>query len=103
MSKGDSEALHIHALNDETFNDGDIIKFTVKRNVNETEGVIEKSVTVVGNNTTDVLINLTKDDTDLEIGNYVYDIRIVNGSVCTTPYKYKRFSIIATVGDNNGL
>ena len=77
---------------DYTFEDGDMLYFTVKNkpdNDNTDDGALIKKSWTVG---TDALydddgyleLNLSETDTDIDFGDYVYDIKLVNATVGET-------------------
>lgn len=62
------------ALDNYNLEDGDSVTFTISRQVEEEEPILQKTVTdfVDGIAT----VKLTKEDTNIEIGTYLYDIQI---------------------------
>lgn len=75
-----------------TFQDGDEIYFTVKtkpdNDQTDTDALITKNWTVGTDAEYDddgyLNLNLTENETDIDFGDYVYDIKLVNSSVAET-------------------
>ena len=80
--KGDTAIFNIN-INNYNFVEGDKVYFTVKRNVDDIENVIQKVVTNFENN--QVKIFLSKEDTNVPVGEYLYDVQcsLINGIVDT--------------------
>ena len=84
LTRGDSATIlvQIKDLNGDIYNlePGDKLLFTMKRNCNTTEIVIQKDIT------SDSIINITHDDTkNLDYGSYIFDVQctLANGKVYT--------------------
>lgn len=96
-----TEALHFRRKNTEIlyirskdydFQDGDILYFTVKpepdNDSTDSAAIIKKQWTVGVDAEVDeegyVRLQLTPSDTDVDFGEYFYDIKLVSGSVSET-------------------
>ena len=80
--QGDTAVFNVN-INNYEFVDGDIIYFTVKKDIKDKDYVLQKIVTTfVDNNAT---FELDKYDTNINAGNYIYDIQasLSNGIVDT--------------------
>lgn len=78
----------------------DEVLFTVKRNVNTTEIVFQKTV-VYGENVTIE----PQDTASLSYGNYVYDVQVTSGAVVDTVITPSVFEVLHEVtfgGDTDG-
>lgn len=88
--KGDTAILDLNIKN-HTFVVGDKVYFTVKESVDDTVKVIQKIVTTFENNIAKVI--LSKEDTNVEVGSYLYDIQLslLDGRVDTVvaPTKFE--------------
>ena len=96
LTRGDSFYCQIALKKDGeayTPQEGDVIRFAMKKNYWDAEAVIEK---IVPNDT--MLLALTPADTAIDIGNYEYDIEITfaNGDVDTFINR-QLFSIVPEV------
>ena len=80
--RGDTAIFDL-TLDNYTFVEGDKVYFTVKNTVYDTLNIIQKVITEFEENK--VRIMLTKEDTDIDIGMYTYDVQcsLVNGLVDT--------------------
>lgn len=86
-----TQTLYIKS-DDYTFQDGDEIYFTVKaqpdNDQTDADALITKSWTVGTDAEYDdegyLNLNLTENETDIDFGDYVYDIKLVNSSVAET-------------------
>lgn len=80
--KGDTAMFDI-TLDNYTFTEGDMVYFTVKKRIKDSQCVIQKVVDVFEENTARVY--LTTEDTNIESGIYIYDIQVslTNGIVDT--------------------
>lgn len=86
-----TQTLYIKS-DDYTFQDGDEIYFTVKaqpdNDQSDSTALITKSWTVGTDAEYDdegyLNLNLTENETDIDFGDYVYDIKLVNASVAET-------------------
>lgn len=89
--KKDTASLDI-LLDNYTLTDGDRVTLTIDREV-EQETPIKQIIVTNFNEEGGAIINLTSEDTDLEIGTYKYDIQIntADGRVDTVigPAKFK--------------
>lgn len=78
MIRGDSEAIGLEFVNKDgspySFEEGDIVYFTVKRTVNTERVAIQKKKKNLEGNKVDIEIK-PSDTSELEFGNYVYDIQ----------------------------
>lgn len=88
--KGDTAIFDI-ATSNYIFKDGDKVYFTVKYSVDDEEKVIQKVITSFNENVAKVI--LSKDDTNVDIGVYVYDVQLslLDGRVDTVipPTKFE--------------
>ena len=79
------------SLDNYLLSDGDKVKFTVNTKVQLETPLLQKVITEFPNNK--AVIRLTAEDTDLEPGNYLYDIQVdsADGRVDTVigPAKFK--------------
>lgn len=86
-----TQTLYIKS-EDYTFTTGDTLYFTVKtkpdNDQTDTDALISKSWTVGTDAEYDsdgyLNLNLAETDTDIDFGDYVYDIKLVNGEVAET-------------------
>lgn len=86
-----TQTLYIKS-DDYTFQDGDEIYFTVKskpdNDQTDADALITKNWTVGADAEYDdegyLNLNLTENETDIDFGDYVYDIKLVNASVAET-------------------
>ena len=91
IPRKNSQILYIKS-SDYTFQSGDHIYFTVKTepdsSASDTSALIKKDWTVGTNASydTDGYLNLAlaEADTNIEVGDYYYDIKLVSGSVAET-------------------
>lgn len=72
--KGDTAIFNI-TMNNYEFVEGDKLYFTVKKNVGDTESVIQKIISTF--NGRKAKIFLSKEDTDIDMGTYLYDVQCV--------------------------
>ena len=88
--QGDTASFTINVEN-YNFVEGDIVYFTVKENVQDSKYVIQKIVKNFDGNV--VRFNLSSSDTNIDVGDYVYDIQVslANGVVDTVvlPSKFE--------------
>ena len=88
--KGDTGIFNI-AMSTYEFVEGDKLYFTVKKNVGDSKSVLKKVVSDFKGRKAKIF--LSKEDTDLEVGTYVYDVQcsLVNGVVDTVipPTKFE--------------
>jgi len=97
MVRGDTETITIKKtdINDNqvSFSDGDIIYFTIKKSIHDTNKILQKVVTtfIDGN----ALIEITHNDTkDIIYGTYLYDVQLTDkNGVVTTLIEPSRFYI----------
>ena len=96
--QGDSAAFDIDIEN-YNFVDGDKIYFTVKKNIEDSKYVIQKIVDNFNNNS--AKFSLNPSDTNIDVGEYVYDIQVslLNGIVDTVVLPSK-FEVIGGVTDD---
>jgi len=86
-----TQTLYIKS-DDYTFQDGDQLYFTVKtkpdNDQTDADALITKNWTVGTDAEYDdegyLNLNLTESETDIDFGDYVYDIKLVNASVAET-------------------
>lgn len=86
-----TQTLYIKS-DDYTFQDGDEVYFTVKtkpdNDQTDADALITKNWTVGTDAEYDddgyLNLNLTENETDIDFGDYVYDIKLVNSSVAET-------------------
>lgn len=88
--RGDTGVFNI-AMSTYEFVEGDKLFFTVKKNVGDSKSVLKKVISDFRGRKAKVF--LSKEDTDIEAGNYVYDVQcsLVNGVVDTVipPTKFE--------------
>ncbi|MBP3931741.1 MAG: hypothetical protein J6D47_19515 [Peptostreptococcaceae bacterium] len=88
--KGDTAIFNI-SMNNYEFVEGDELYFTVKKNVGDKENIIQKTVSTFNGRKAKVF--LSKEDTDIDAGSYLYDVQcsLVNGVVDTVipPTKFE--------------
>ena len=70
---GDTGILNL-SIDNYTFVDGDIVYFTVKKDINDTNYKFQKVVKEFEDNV--AIIKLSSKDTNLEAGEYLYDIQL---------------------------
>ena len=100
LTQGDSTALTFNFYNsDDTpynLSSGEKVCLIVKRNFSNPDVVIYKEEINPGENY--VTFNLVPEDTEsVEWGNYIYNIRIMNGSNVFTPFNTSMFKISEVV------
>ena len=86
-----TQILYIKS-NDYAFEDGDVIYFTVKvkpdNDQTDSDALVKVDWTVGTDAQYDsdgyLNLNLTENDTDIDFGDYVYDIKLVNATVKET-------------------
>ena len=71
--RGDTGILNVN-VSGYNFVEGDIVYFTVKKSIKDKEHVIQKVVTEFNENT--AKFKLSKEDTNIKAGNYIYDIQV---------------------------
>ena len=93
--QGDTGIFNINVEGHE-FVEGDLVYFTVKKDIKDKEYVLQKIVSEFTDNT--AIFNLSKEDTNLEVGSYIYDIQtsLINGIVDTIVLPAK-FEVIGGV------
>lgn len=88
--KGDTAIFNI-TINNYEFVDGDKVYFTVKTSVDDADNIIQKVVTSFNANESKII--LSKEDTNIDVGVYLYDIQcsLANGIVDTVipPTKFE--------------
>ena len=88
--QGDTAIFNIN-INDYEFVDGDIVYFTVKKDIKDKDYVLQKIVSDFIDNK--AFFQLSKHDTNISAGSYVYDIQVSlhNGIVDTVvlPSKFE--------------
>jgi hypothetical protein len=82
VTRGDTAVIKLELDNYEFVN-GDVVYFSVKKNKKDKEYVIQKTVTEFKGNSASV--KLYAEDTDIEEGNYWYDIQcsLLDGRIDT--------------------
>ena len=92
---GDTAIFNIN-INDYEFVDGDIVYFTVKKDIKDKDYVLQKKVnTFICNN---AIFELNKDDTNIEVGNYIYDIQAsLHNGIVDTIILPSKFEVIGGV------
>jgi len=98
VTKGDNISFTVTANTD--FTNGSTVAFTVKKNSRDIDNVIYKTVTITNSSTRSITISLTKSDTDIIAGRYVYSIRQIKNNECNTPIASSYFTITDVVGSN---
>ena len=80
--KGDTAIFNISMHNYE-FVEGDKVYFTVRKNADDMESVIQKTISVFDGRKAKIF--LSKEDTDIQAGTYLYDVQcsLANGVVDT--------------------
>lgn len=95
ISRGDNGVLHISMTGDVPEN-GTTILFSVKKHISDTTPVLEKRISI---SNAQVIVELTCQDTDIAIGDYWWDLRIIYAGIMVhTPIKPHRFRILEVVG-----
>ena len=88
--KGDTAIFDVN-ISDYNFVEGDKVYFTVKKNVDDVGNTIQKIVSTFEGNKAKIV--LCKEDTNIPVGVYLYDIQcsLVNGMVDTVvlPTKFE--------------
>ena len=70
---GDTGLLNL-SIDNYTFVDGDIVYFTVKKDINDTSYKFQKIIKEFEDNV--AVIKISSEDTNLEAGEYLYDIQL---------------------------
>ena len=96
FSRGDSGSLVFKFSRNIT--SSETVVFTVKKHLSGEKMFVPKKIVGTGSDT--VTVNLTKTDTNIPVGTYFYDVRIIEGNTVTTPFKPRRFTVLASIGDN---
>lgn len=93
--KGDTAIFNIN-INNYNFVEGDKVYFTVKKTIDDIENIIQKVVTDFKCN--QVKIFLSKEDTNVPVGEYLYDVQcsLSNGIVDTVVLPTK-FTVIGGI------
>ena len=73
ITQGDTAFLDITITNYEPV-EGDVLYFTVKKDINSAENTIQKKITVFDDNVAKVILSTT--DTNIDIDTYIYDIQL---------------------------
>ena len=88
MTRGDSESITVTMKNTEgelvPFEDGDLLYFTIKENINTESKILQKAITIFRDGS--ALIGILPEDTkSLRCKEYVYDIQLnrIDGTVST--------------------
>ena len=71
--KGDTAIFNIN-IDGYDFVAGDKVYFTLKKDIKDKEYTLQKVVSEFSNNS--AIFELNKDDTNLEVGLYIYDIQV---------------------------
>ena len=97
MVRGDT-AVFTLTLKDYVLSDGDQVKFTVKRNPNESKAYITKTITEFTDGK--AIITLTESDTkSMDDGDYLYEVECrLQGGVVDTVITSTKFVLIADLG-----
>lgn len=100
ISKGDSGVLTLRFTGEDIPPNDTIVLFTVRKNVDSEEKLIEKRLEMEDG---ECIVQLTVDDTELPYGRYWWDVRLLyeTGDVYT-PMRPAEFLIVETVGDADG-
>lgn len=96
ISRGDTGTLTV-TLTGDVPDDGTVALVTLRRDVNKTDAVWEKRISILDGA---IVIPLTKADTDIPWFDYVWDIRLLyqNGDIYT-PFEPALFRVCEVVGD----
>ena len=78
VSQGETPVLIVTPAGGYSFDQGDTVKLTVKKKVTDAEAVISKTVTTFSYGK--AAIEFTTTDTNIDAGNYVYDIQVMLSS-----------------------
>ena len=73
ITQGDTAFFDITVSNYE-FGEGDILFFTVKKDLSSIENIIQKRITEFDGNVGKVVLSV--DDTNIDVGVYIYDIQL---------------------------
>lgn len=100
LTRGDTTRICI-VMEGRDLPDGTEAVFTVKRTAwKKTEPVLQKQLTVLDNK---AHLFLDSDETDIEPGNYVWDVRVKEpddeGMNIFTPMEYGRFGVLEAISD----
>ena len=71
--QGDTAIFDLN-ISDYNFVEGDVVYFTVKKSIKDKEYTLQKVVTEFNKNT--AKFKLSKEDTNIRAGNYIYDIQV---------------------------
>lgn len=102
LTRGDTAFITISAANSagehRPFVNGDTVRFTVKRDVNAVDSVIQKVFTDFELDGT-ILLTITPDDTKgLHYRDYVYDVELTtNDGIVITIVKPSKFTVLPEV------
>jgi len=81
ITRGDSAVLNL-SIEGYTAQEGDTLTFSVKKNCNDAQPVIQKSI-----DTTEMTITIDHEDTaNLEFGDYFYDVQLRRDNGETVTY-----------------
>lgn len=96
MVRGDSEHI-IVGIKDGTFNDGDVVEFTVRTRPTSTDKVIYKKITEF-NEDGKAEIRIDPEDTaNARFGTHVYDVQLTRNENVKTVIKTSSFEIMSEV------
>ena len=93
--QGDTAIFNINFY-DYEFVDGDIVYFTVKKDIKDMDYVLQ----IIVSTFTDynAIFKLNKDDTNIEVGNYIYDIQAsLHNGIVDTIILPSKFEVIGGV------
>lgn len=101
LTRGDSLQFKV-TISGRELPEGTIALFTVKRNANAEEAVIEKRLAVDADGV--VLVGISSDESDLPPRTYYWDLRVLlplgDGTYeVRTPMEYAALTILGVIGD----
>jgi len=96
ITRGDTGIFDL-PIEDYILADGDTVYFTVKKSLASTEKIIQKVITTFNRNGS-AQIELLSTDTDIDPGNYIYDVRVdLSGGIKDTIVGPSQFKILEGV------
>jgi len=102
ITKGQSKAYDLtFTTGDGTAQDitGATITFTVKRTLSDVDAVVTKTATITDATAGKATITLAPTDTDLDLGEYYYDIWLESSSIPALPIQRGKLVITWRVGE----
>ena len=93
--QGDTATFTIN-VDEHEFIEGDLVYFTVKKDITDKEYVLQKIVSDFTDNV--AIFNLSKEDTSLDVGAYIYDIQVsLSNGIIDTIVLPSKFEVLGGV------